>query len=152
MKSKIFTSESGWFSLTLPEKWEEYDDEEGTYAFFDTESWTGNFRITPLRWTRPENSNEDQAYKFIVKKTRENEAATKIQLGDFACSFYKEDLTNDKENSVIYYWIIGKMNTLFICSFTIDKEQESTKENENALEIVRNIIKSIVIHYFSRRV
>ena len=36
MSYKTFTSQSGWFSLTLPVDWEEYDDEdtdEGTYAF-----------------------------------------------------------------------------------------------------------------------
>jgi len=41
MSYKTFTSQSGWFSLTLPVDWEEYEDEdtdEGTYAFFNTKT------------------------------------------------------------------------------------------------------------------
>jgi hypothetical protein len=147
MDSNTFTSHSGWFSLTLPKEWAEYDDEvEDTYAFFNTENWTGNFRITPFRFELPTESSEDKAYQFILDEITENEAATEIKIGDFPCAFYKQDSVGNLGDLVIYYWIIGRMNNLFTCSFTIDKKQEFTNENEAILETVRNIIRSIKIH------
>ena len=147
MNFKTFTSQSGWFNLSLPADWSEYDDdEEGTYAFFNSKSWTGNFRITPIRWEQVADSNEDKAAKFVAKRITETEGATKIMLGDFECVYYKREMKQDNDSLVIYYWITGKKQNLFICSFTINKEQESTKQNEDELRIVEKIIKSIKIN------
>ena len=103
-------------------------------------------RITPFRWTLPTDSNEDQASKYISERIEDNEGAIKIQLGDYPCAFYKEDIAGDEDDLVIYYFVLGKMNYLFISSFTIDKKKESTEENDMALKTVQNIIKSIIIH------
>lgn len=62
MDYKKFTSQNGWFSLTLPVDWKEYEDgEEDTYAFFNAKSWTGNFRVTPFRWKQLADPKEDKA-------------------------------------------------------------------------------------------
>ncbi len=145
MRSKIFTSTNGWFNLTLPAEWEEYDSEEdGTYAFFNAASWTGNFRITSLQ-VRPK-KNEDSTAKFINKELSENEGATKLKIGEFDCVHYKKDIEQDGDQLVTYYWTTGEKDILFICSFTIDKNMDNTKQNESELEIVQGIIKSIEIN------
>jgi hypothetical protein len=147
MDMKTFTSQNGWFSLTLPADWDEYDDgEEGTYAFFNSKSWTGNFRITPLRWTQAVDPNDDKASKFITDELSENEGATMIKLGNLDCAHYKKDTKQNDEALVVYYWATGKKNTLFVCSFSIDKKEELTKRNQAELQIVQNIIKSIKIN------
>ena len=137
MTSKTFTSPNGWFSLKLPANWDEYDDEEGTSAFFNSKSWTGNFRVTPIRWTGLADPNEDKAAKYILAELKENKIATKVKLGNYDCAFYKNELIQDDTQFIIYYWTTGKGNTAFICSFTIDKKQEATKLNQSELEQVQ---------------
>src|ERR1044072_6757478 len=104
MDYKIFTSQNGWFTLTIPKDWEEYDnEEENTYAFFNAQKWTGNFRITPFRWTELADPTEDKAAQFISDELNENNSAIKIRLGDFDCAHYKKDIQQDSEDFVIYY-------------------------------------------------
>jgi len=147
MDFKTFTSQNGWFSLTLPADWEEYEDgEEDTYAFFNSKSWTGNFRVTPFRWTNIVDPEEDKAAKFIEEEVIENKGATKIKLGDFECAYYKKDIEQDGDKLIVYYWATGEKSNLFICSFTIDKKKELSKQNKNELETVQNIIKSIKLN------
>ncbi len=147
MDMKAFTSQNVWFSLTLPADWDEYDDgEEDTYAFFNSKSWSGNFRVTPFRWTQVTVPNEDKAANFITDELSENEGAIKMKLGNFDCAHYKKDTQQDDEALVVYYWATGIKNILFICSFSIDKKQELTKQNQAELRIVQNIIKSIKIN------
>ena len=146
MSHKKFTSRSGWFKLTLPPDWEEYEiDEEDTYAFFNAKDWTGNFRITPFRWANLADPNQDKAAEFILEQLNENEGATRIKLGSFDCALYKENVLQDGDELVIYYWIAGKMENLFICSFTINKNQEQTQQNKVEVKTVEDIIKSIEI-------
>ena len=148
MTHKKFTSRSGWFNLKLPIDWEEYDDdgEEDTYTFFNANNWTGNFRITPFRWTDLVDPNEDKAAEFIAEELNENDGATKIKLGDLDCAHYKKDLLQDGDDLVIYYWVVGKKDNLFVCSFTIDKKQEQTEHNKAEVTVVEDIIKSIYIN------
>ena len=81
MGSKIFTSRSGWFSFTLPADWDEYDDEEeDTYAFFNSNSWTGNLRISPFRWMLVANSDDDKAGEFIADEFSGNIGASSIKI------------------------------------------------------------------------
>lgn len=147
MTYKKIISENGWFSLTLPANWEEYNDgEEGTYAFFNTTIWTGNLRISPFRWTEVIDPNEDKAGQFIKEELSSNEGATQIMLGDLNCVQYKKDILQDKDELLMYYWVTGKNESLFICSFTINKKDEQTKQNISELKIVEDIIKSIQIN------
>jgi hypothetical protein len=144
MSGKTFTSPDGNFSLKLPIDWEEYDDgQENTVAFFNAKSWTGNFRITPFNWTKPDGADQDKAAEFIQDELIENEGAVRLKLGSFDCAHYKKDTEQDGDKLVMYYWAIGKKNSLFICSLTIDKEQEQKAINKEVLETVQNMIKSI---------
>jgi hypothetical protein len=149
MSYKKFTSQSGWFSLTLPVDWEEYDDgdsDEGTYAFFNAKEWTGNFRITSFRWKNLVDPSEDKAAKYIKEALNENPGSTKLKLGEFDCAHYKKDLLQDGDDLLIYYWVVGQKDNLFVCSFTIDKKQEQTEQNKAEINIVQDIIRSIRIN------
>jgi hypothetical protein len=146
MDYKTFTSQNGWFTLTLPADWEEYGDEDDNYVFCNAKTSTGNFRITRFRWTELVDANEDKAAQYIVEELRENEGAIKLNLGDYECAFYKQDLLQNADKLLIYYWATDQKNNLFVCSFTIKKTQENTKQNKIELDVVENIIKSIVIN------
>jgi len=146
MKKSLFVSENGWFSLSLPVNWEEYDaEEENTYAFFNASSWTGNFRITPLRLAEPADPNN--VGQFIEAELSNNEGASRIILGNLDCAFYKKDFLQDGEDDLlIYYWVGVTNENIFICSFTISKKEEGTKGNSIELKLVEDIIKSIQIN------
>lgn len=144
-----FTSTNGGFTMTLPEGWEQYDDgdDEG-YAFFNASSslWTGNFRITYFKWTDPGDSRVDNAAEYISGELSDNEGSQSIKMGNFDCAHYKENSVQDGEELIHYYWITGKCNDLFICSFAIDKVQENTEINQIELTSVRKMISSIQIN------
>ena len=141
---KTFTSENGWFTITLPSDWEEYDDEDtdsDTYAFFNMKSWTGNLRITPFK--NFENPEKDMAADFMDSELEENESAISMKLGELDAIHYKEEIEGDL---IIYYWITGKNDTLFTCSFTTNKQIEGSKENGKELELVQKILSTIKIN------
>ena len=144
MNIKTYNLKNGWFSLTLPDHWDEYDDgDEGTFAFFDTKNYSGNLRITPFHWENAK-PGENKAAQYINEETDENEGAIGIKIGNDHGVHYKKDIIQDGEELVIYYWCIGENSDIYICSFTIDKIKEHTTGNETALTIVQNILASIV--------
>jgi hypothetical protein len=139
-EKKTFIAPNESFSLILPQDWDEYDDgEDYTFAFFNAKSWTGNLRITPFYWTKADKTSQE----FIQDELAVNIDAVKITLGSFDCVHYKKTVEQNGENLVIYYWIAEKGDNIFICSFTIDKEQELQKKNSEALKTVQDIISSI---------
>lgn len=143
MDVKTFTSQDGWYSLTLPAGWEEYDDgNKDTHAFFHAKTWTGNLRITTLHWTNL--AGEDKATELVHQEAEENEGASLIKMGAFDCAHYKTYVENNGGEMIIYYWIFGKKNSLFICSYTTAREHEGNKENE--VKEVERIIRSIRIN------
>ena len=146
MSLEKFISYDNWFSLILPENWSEYDDgDEGTYAFFDTQKWTGNFRITPIRWQSASDITENKASKLIEGELVENEGAVRKLIGSFDCAYYKKNSIQGDNRSVVYYWVAGIGSNLFICSFTIDAIQENTDQNRLELEKIEEIIQGIEI-------
>ena len=147
MNSRNFTSPGNWFSFTLPVDWEEYDDgEEGTYAFFNSKSWTGNLRITPIRWENIPDSSEDKAAIFIKERLASNKQAVKIKLGEWDCVHYKQEVNENDQSFVVYYWETGKVDSILICSFAINKKSEGSRANRAELILVQKMIRSITIN------
>ncbi len=144
MKVKTYDLQHGQFSLTLPDEWEEYDDEsEDSFAFFNAVNWTGNLRITPFSWQSSIDPNENKAAQYILDELLENPGAVKITLKNFDCAFYKKSLLQDGDDLIIYYWILGDKNELYLCSFTIDRKNEQSNQNVIELETVQSILESI---------
>lgn len=132
-----FIYSTGWFSTTLPENWSEYDDEEGTAAFFNTDQWSGNLRITPVRLG---GMDVDKSPTMVSLNNNQNEIT--VKLGKWIASFYSE---RSSDNCTIYYWTIGSTSMWFMCSFTIDEEFLNTERNEKELAVVEEIIGNIEI-------
>nr|WP_276903574.1 DUF3805 domain-containing protein [Pedobacter kyonggii] len=143
-----YISRGGWFSFTLASGWTEYDDgDDSTYAFWNEaeESWTGNFRITAFQWPNVTDSDVDKASEYITIEVLENTGAQKIILGEYDCAHYKKEFQQEGDHQIIYYWMTGKQNDVFICTFSIDKEQEAMPINIRELTSVQNMIASIKI-------
>jgi hypothetical protein len=134
-----FSSPANWFSTTLPENWAEYDDEEGTYAFFNTDKWSGNFRITPFRWE----GNPNKAIEYISSELKENANAVAIKIGDWDAAFYSKKAT---DGTLIYFWTTGTQNYVFLCSFSVDMDMIGTDLHEQELAVVENILNNIELN------
>lgn len=144
MRSKQFATTNGSFEMKIPADWAEYDsDEDGTYAFFNAKEWTGNLRITPYKNVDP--SKGDMATKFLHLELEKNDSARKIKLGNFEVVTYNTDVTQDGEDLVVYYWVIGQQDNLLFCSFTVNKEMKFTQQNLKELNLVEEILSSIAI-------
>jgi hypothetical protein len=142
-----FTSKGGWFSITLPVDWEAYDDgDEGTSAFFNSKSWTGNLRITPIRLENIADPTEDKAAKVIKERLANNKQAVKIKLGEWDCVHYKQKTREGDRSFVLYYWETGKMDCILICSFAIDEKRDGCRANRAELILVQQMIRSITIN------
>lgn len=135
------------FTLMLPDEWDEYEleDEENTFGFFNSasENWMGNFRLTPHKLGGGTEPPEGRAGNLIAGELEENKSAVKVKLGNYDAAHYKESYDEDGQEYTIYYWVAGRKDDFFMCSFTINKEQEGTAENQTELETVQNIIASI---------
>lgn len=137
-KMKKYISKRSRFNLILPVDWTDYDDGDDSDAFFNESNWSGNLRVTFL------NLSENDASEIISNELLKNEKAIAIVLDRYQGVHYKEVGGIDLE-SLIYYWIIGQSNELFICSFTIDKINENTQSNFFALKTAESIVNSIQV-------
>ncbi len=85
-----FTTEDNKYSWKIPTYWAEYDDDdEGTYAFFNTEIWTGNLRITPAILGHDTEAPNDKFKNLIEGEIKDNEGAIKTYIGNYECAHYK---------------------------------------------------------------
>lgn len=147
MEGNNYISRGGWFSIKLTDGWVEYDDEnDSTHAFWnETETpWTGNFRITAFQWPNITDPKVDKAVEYITSEIADNVGAQRVRLGQYDCAYYKKESQQDG-GEVIYYWVAGTRNDIFICTFTIDKAQEVMPINVRELTSVQDMIASIKI-------
>lgn len=147
MTYRKFTADLAGFSLLLPEDWEEYNEsgnEEG-YTFFNSNNWSGNFRVTPYRWTDTDSNTENKAKEFVSEQLIENEGAILLKIGVFDCAHFQIETVQNVNQLVVYFWVLGKDNFLFMCSFTTRKSTDSSKGNKSELDVVQGIIRSITI-------
>lgn len=131
-KNHVFNSKFG-YSIMLPEKWAEYEDDENVNAFFDTENWTGNLRITVIEV----NKNIDDNY--IEEEFKSRPKAKKIITQN---SLTGLKYTEESQDGLMYYWQIFHENKLFICSFILNPENDNNL-NKTEIEKVEKIIYSI---------
>jgi len=149
---KKFISQNDWFSIEMPIDWDEYVDTpevEGTYAFFNTKEWTGNFRITPLKITSDEKNNavrKNVAAEYVREMRNKNTEYLLFKVRDFDCTFYKAYSKGEDYDDVIYFWNLGVGCDLIICSFTIYKKMEGTEKTEMELKnTINKMLESIKI-------
>ncbi|MES2278478.1 MAG: DUF3805 domain-containing protein [Bacteroidota bacterium] len=141
MKYWDFTSDNSWFSFTLPENWSEYDADEGTYAFFNTQKWSGNLRISSFRWTGVEEGT-DKAYDYIISELNDKPGATLIQLAGYDTAHFQEA---GSDQTIILFWITGLNNALLLCSFSFDEELHGTDLQNKEVQVVHEMLNTIQI-------
>ena len=114
-KDKRYISPGGWFSLSYPAAWSEFEDGEDSFLFYNPDVWTGNFRISAYRG---EGAYADEC---LFRELKENPQARKVQVGTLPCAYSTEDFEEDGEAYTTHFWVTGRKDVSFECSFTVKK-------------------------------
>jgi hypothetical protein len=143
MNTKTFISPSKWFQFEQPTDWI-YEDEEGTYLFYNNEDWKGSFRITPLKFKGEDNLTIKQKVKeYVNDELDKNDGAQKVIIGNKEVVHYSKKIQQDEDELQIDYWVFGLESTLFLCSFTIDFGSDSDKNVKKEIESCKRALSSI---------
>lgn len=114
METKKYISPGGWFSLEYPCQCNEFEDEEGSFLFYNPEKWDGNFRISAFK-----DSSANYAESCMADELRSNPAPSQVTVGDWKCIYSKESFLEKGESYDSHFWITGKGNVSIECSFTV---------------------------------
>ena len=128
MDVKRYISPGGWFSLNYPETWSEFEEEEGSFLFYNPEKWSGNFRISAYKDRSFSYAKESIAYDL-----ENNRSALLKTVGPWKCSYSCETFMEGNEAYTSHFWITGEGNVSVECSFTTRKGQPVT-EAERIIE------------------
>ncbi len=135
MQRKKFIAPGGWFSLTYPGNWSEFEDTEGTFLFYNPEKWTGNFRISAFKKDTGKPGAMGYAQEVLEAELSDNHQATVVEIGKFRCVYYKKTIQEEGNWYITHIWITGKDNLVFECSFTVPKGMD----HKEALEIIATL-------------
>lgn len=126
MEGKKYIAPGGWFSMTYPTTWNEFEDSEDAFLFYNPDEWTGNFRISAFRDEDTKRGNIHYGDDACDTELKENRTAKYVQVGDFDCAYSTETFDEDGKRYVSHLWITGKGDTMLECSFTAFAEEKTT--------------------------
>lgn len=116
---KRFIAPGAWFALTYPDRWNEFEDSEGTFLFYDPNSWNGNFRISAYKDSSSREAKQTFGRETVQQELKENDAAVAINIGAFSCAYSKEMFQEQEVYYVNHHWIIDGGHLAIECSFTV---------------------------------
>lgn len=122
VQNKKFISPQAWFSMNYPCTWSEFEDGEGSFLFYNPESWTGNFRISAYKTNVSSNGDGmDYGKNFCLCELNENPTAKLVSVGTLKCAYSKVMFLEEDAYYTVHRWITGIDNVAFECSFTVAK-------------------------------
>ena len=132
MDKKRYIAPGGWFALYYPERWSEFEDEEGSFLFYDPEKWNGNFRISAYK-----DRSSSYARESVADELRQNDQARLKAVGSWECAYSCETFMEGNEAYTTHFWLTGAGNVSVECSFTVAKG--------SSVETAEDIIASLEI-------
>lgn len=127
-----FISPGGWFSIELPQTWNEFEDTAESFLFYNPEKWDGNFRISAFK-----DKSDKYAEECIKFELDNNTTATIVNVGNLKCAYSCESFNEEGVWYTTHIWITGEKNTSIECSFTVCKGGDKG--------VAEQIIKSLVV-------
>ena len=116
MNTKKYISPGGWFSLKYPDVWNEFEDEEGSFLFYNPEKWNGNFRISAYK-----DRSLSYAEESLREELKNNDQAVLKSIGRWKCAYSCETFMEDGAAYTTHFWITGAGNVSVECSYTAVK-------------------------------
>ncbi|MBQ2507536.1 MAG: DUF3805 domain-containing protein [Bacteroidaceae bacterium] len=113
---KKFISPYGWFSINYPDSWFEFEDEEGSFLFYNPNRWTGNLRVSAFK-----DNSRNYAHQMLEEEQKNYPNAYLKNIGGWDSVITKEDFTEGGQEYTSYIYLLGKANTVLEFSFTVSK-------------------------------
>lgn len=129
IQDKKFISPGAWFTMVYPSSWSEFEDNEGSFLFYNPDTWTGNFRISAFKADTAARGAMNYGKDAVKAELSENPSASLVKIGTLECAYSKEMFQEDGTYYTTHLWITGIDNVAFECSFTVPKG-EGVKEAE----------------------
>lgn len=129
IQGKKFISPGAWFSMVYPSSWNEFEDGEGSFLFYNPDTWTGNFRISAFKADATARGAMNYGKDAVRTELKENPSASLVKVGTLECAYSKEMFQEEGAYYTTHLWITGIDNVAFECSFTVPKGGE-VKEAE----------------------
>ncbi|EJX05682.1 hypothetical protein EVA_06207 [gut metagenome] len=122
-QNKKFIAPGGWFSLTYPTSWYEFEDVEDSFLFYNPDEWTGNFRISAFK------GNKGYGDECVEMELQNSVDVHKVKIGPWHCAASMEIIEENGELYQMYVWVLGADDLAIECSFTVP-QGASTAEAE----------------------
>ena len=90
IQGKKFISPGAWFTMVYPSDWNEFEDGEGSFLFYNPDTWTGNFRISAFKADAATRGAMDYGKEAVKQELKENPSASLVKIGKLACAYSKE--------------------------------------------------------------
>lgn len=121
--NKKFIAPGGWFSMTYPATWYEFEDAEDSFLFYNPDEWTGNFRLSAFKGWK---GYGDECVKTDLESGADNH---KVKIGPWRCSASMQIIEENGELYLMHEWVLGADDMAIECSFTVP-QGGSTAEAE----------------------
>lgn len=119
MDTKRFIAPGGWFAMSYPTAWSEFEDGEGSFLFYNPDVWDGNFRISAFR------GNSSYAEANLQNELRERPSAQLVKVGEWRCAYSKEEFVEEGTAYTTHWWVTGTGDLAIECSFTVMRDGSS---------------------------
>ena len=106
---KKFISPYGWFSINYPDSWFEFEDEEGSFLFYNPNRWTGNLRVSAFK-----DNSRNYAHQMLEEEQKNYPNAYLKNIGGWDSVITKEDFTEGGQEYTSYIYLLGKANTVLV--------------------------------------
>lgn len=113
---KKFISPYGWFSIEYPDSWFEFEDEEGSFLFYNPNKWTGNLRVSAFK-----DESRNYAKQMLQEELHNYKEAQMKKVGPWDAVLTAEGFTEEGRDYSSYIYLLGQGNTVLEFSFTASK-------------------------------
>lgn len=113
---KKFISPYGWFSIEYPDTWYEFEDEEGSFLFYNPNKWTGNLRVSAFK-----DESHNYAKQMMHEELNGFPGACMKKIGPWEVVASSEQFQEEGRSYVSYTYLMGVGNTVVEFSFTVSK-------------------------------
>lgn len=113
---KKYISPGSWFSIEYPDAWHEFEDEAGSFLFYNPASWTGNFRISATMDKSP-----DFARNALRDELAQYADAQLVTIGSHEFAYSRETFQEGDEWYTSHFWVTGKGQMAIYATFTCVK-------------------------------
>lgn len=113
---KKYISPGSWCSFEYPRSWHEFEDEEGSFLFYNPSMWTGNFRISASM-----DASNDFAQDIMRDELAQYADAKLVELGGKEFVYSRETFQEGDEWYTSHFWVTGYRNMVVYATFTTKK-------------------------------